>query len=80
MVESWNRDNHVSDIMGIHADHSYISRISTDEIMASATQYTHVGGWLRRSIANAIAVGQPDQCPVKMDYALGAELMRLTFN
>jgi hypothetical protein len=79
-VESWNRDNHVSDIMGIVADHAYIRRRPTDEIVSSATQYTHLGGWLRRSIANAIAVGQPDQCPANMNYALGPELMRLTFN
>ena len=79
-IESWNRDNHVSDILGIIADHAYIHRRSTGEIVASATQFTHVGGWLRRSIAKAVAVGQPDQCPSKMYYALGAELIRLTFN
>jgi hypothetical protein len=79
-VESWNRDNHVSDIMGIVADHAYIRRRDTGEIVAGATQYTHLGGWLRRSIANAIAVGQPDQCPINMNYALGSELMRMTFD
>jgi hypothetical protein len=79
-VESWNRNYHVSDIMGVVADHAYIRRKSTGEIVAGATQYTHLGGWLRRSIANAMAVGQPDQCPANMTYALGPELMRLTFN
>jgi hypothetical protein len=79
-VESWNRDNHVSDIMGVIADHAYIRRRSTGDIVASATQYTHLGGWLRHSISNAMAVGQPDQCPSNMTYALGSELMKLTFN
>jgi hypothetical protein len=79
-VESWSRDNHVSDIMGIIADHAYIRRRQTGEIMASATQYTHIGGWLRRSIANVVAVGQPHQCPTNMAYALGPELIRMTFN
>jgi hypothetical protein len=79
-IESWNRDYHVSDIMGVTADHAFIRRRSTGEIVASASQYTHRGGWLRRSIANAIAVGQPDQCPTNMTYALGSEIMRLTFN
>ena len=79
-VESWGRDYHVSDIMGIVEDHAYIRERSTGEIVASATQFTHLGGWFRRSIANAMAVGQPDQCPGNMSYALGLELMRMTFN
>ena len=79
-VESWNRDYHVSDILGVTADHAFIRRRSSGEIVASATQFTHLGGWLRRSIANAVAVGHPDQCPANMSYALGPELMRLTFN
>jgi len=78
-VESWNRDYHVSDMLGVTADHAFIRRRSTGEVVASATQFTHLGGWLRRSIANAIAVGHPEQCPANMTYALGSELMRLTF-
>ena len=79
-VESWKRDYHVSDLFGIVADHAYITQIPTGKIVASAAQYTYSGGWLRRSISKSIAVGQPMQCPPRMNYALGNRLTQLTFN
>jgi hypothetical protein len=79
-VESWVRDFDKSQFLGIVADHAYIRRIANGEILASATQFTHLGGWLRRSIAKTIAFGQPDQCPSNMRYALGWKLMKWTFN
>jgi len=79
-VESWDYHNSVSNIMGIVADQAYIRQRSTGKVVAKATRYTHIGGWLRRAIANSIAVGHPDQCPKNMSYPLGSELMRLTFN
>jgi hypothetical protein len=79
-VESWNYHNNVSSVMGIVVDRAYIRQRSTGTVLASAARYTHVGGWLRRAIANSLAVGHPDQCPENMSYPLGSELMRLTFN
>ena len=37
-VESWIRDYHVSDMLGITADHAYIRRRSAGDVVASATQ------------------------------------------
>jgi hypothetical protein len=79
-VESWARDSDISKFLGIVADHAYIRRISNGNILASATQFTHLGGWLRRSITHVVAFGEPDQCPTSMTYALGSRLMQLTFN
>ena len=79
-VESWARDTDISGFLGIVADHAYIRRISSGDILGSATQFTYLGGWLRRSISDVIAFGHPDQCPSDMTYALGNKLMQLTFN
>jgi hypothetical protein len=79
-VQSWIRNNRISRTLGISADHAYIFRISNGERLASATQFIHVGGWLRRSIADVVAFSHPDNCPSGMTYPLGYELMRRTFN
>ena len=78
-VEARARDRHVSDLFGVVADHSYIREIASGEVIASATRVTHLGGWLRRSISKAIAVGKPAQCPQDMTYALGSRLMEMVF-
>lgn len=78
-VEAWARDRHAPKFLGVVSDNAYISKIATGELMASATRFTHEGGWVRRSISNAIAVGNPSQCHGEIPYALGEGLMDMVF-
>ena len=78
-VELWGHDYHVSDLFGIISDNAYIMRVSDKKIISSATRFTYLGGWVWRSLSNAISAGTGEYCPSGLSHGFRSELLELTF-
>jgi hypothetical protein len=78
-VELWGHDYHVSDLLGIISDNAYIKRVADNEIISKATRFTHLGGWVRRSLSNVFSGGVGEYCPSGLSHAFRSELLELTF-
>jgi hypothetical protein len=78
-VELSVRDYHVSDLLGIISDNTYIRRISDGSIISSATRFTYLGGWVQRTLSNILSGGVGEQCPSGLSHGFRSELMELTF-
>ena len=78
-VELWARDNRVSDYFGIISDNAYIRRMVNNRLVSQARRYTHLGGWVQRSLTNILSGGVGEYCPADLSHEFRFELMRRTF-
>jgi hypothetical protein len=78
-VELLAHDYHVSDLLGIISDNAYIRRITDNKIISEATRYTHLGGWIQRSLSNVLSGGVGEYCPSRLSHGFRSQLMELTF-
>ena len=78
-VEFSVHDYHVSKLLGIISDNTYIRRVADETIISNATRFTHLGGWLQRSISRIFSGGVGEYCPPGLSHGFRSELMELTF-
>jgi hypothetical protein len=79
-VALWEHDYHVSDLLGIISDNSYVRRTTDNQVIATATRFTHLGGWVRRSIENTLPGGSGKVCPSDLGHGYRSKLLQVTFN
>jgi hypothetical protein len=78
-VELWAHDHHVSDLLGIISDNAYIMRVADNKIISGATRFTHLGGWVRRSLSDVLSGGVGEYCPTGLSHGFRSELLKMTF-
>jgi hypothetical protein len=74
----WERN--YSRLFGIARVRTRVAELNTGRVLGENTGFTHKGGWLRRWIAGALAVGQPDECIDQGDYGFTWSVLRGVFN
>ena len=78
-VELLAHDYHVANLFGIISDNTYIRRVATNEIISEATRFTHLGGWVQRSLSDVLSGGLGEYCPPNLSHGFRSKLMELTF-
>ena len=74
----WNRN--FSKLFGIARVRAIVMDLNTGRTLGVNNGFTHKGGWLRRWIAGALAVGQPDECIDQGDYGFTWSVLRGVFD
>jgi len=80
MVQEGKWDRNYSKLFGVARVKASVTESNTGRVLGENIGFTHRGGWLRRWIAGALAVGQPDECIDQGDYGFTWSVLRGVFN
>ncbi len=80
LVQHIKWDGSYSKLFGIAKVRASVTESGTGRILGENIGFTHRGGWLRRWVAGALAVGQPDECIDQGDYGFTWSVLRGVFD